>query len=245
MAPSDVLISKLIRHSPLAAGDLARVAGLTCVLRQLAPNEDFIQQGDRPRASAIVVEGLLARYHMLASGKRQYLSLHLPGDWPDAQGLFLEEMDHSVCAIGPAVVCAIPHDELIALFRERPAIAFAVWRETLIDAAIFREAITNNSSRDPVPRLAHLFCEMYFRAKQIGLIKTGALSFPLNQTQIGEMLGMALVSVNRNLKRLRKYSAMDFKGGQLIVHDWEKLSAIGEFDPTYLHQAVQAERVQA
>ncbi|HEY1978957.1 MAG TPA: Crp/Fnr family transcriptional regulator [Xanthobacteraceae bacterium] len=242
MAPSDVLIQKLTQHSPLAADDLARVARLTCVLRELLPNEDFIHQGDRPRASAIVVEGFLARYHMLASGKRQYLSLHLPGDWPDAQGLFLEEMDHSVCAIGPAVVCAVPHEELLALFRERPTIAFAVWRETLIDASIFREAITNNSSRDPVPRLAHLFCEMYFRAKQIGMVTTGVLPFPLNQTQIGEMLGMALVSVNRNLKRLRKYSAVDFKGGQLIVHDWNKLSSIGEFDPTYLHQAVQAER---
>jgi CRP-like cAMP-binding protein len=242
MPPSDVLIKKLTQHSHLAADDLARIAHLTCVLCELSPDEDFIQQGDLPRASAIVVEGILARYHTLASGKRQYLSLHLPGDWPDAQGLFLEEMDHSVCAIGRAVVCAIPHEELIALFRERPTIAFAVWRETLIDASIFREAITNNSSRDPVARLAHLFCEMYFRAKQIGLVRDGVLSLPLNQTQIGEMLGMALVSVNRNLGRLRKSSAADFKAGQLIVNDWKKLSSIGEFDPTYLHQTVQARR---
>jgi hypothetical protein len=158
------------------------------------------------------------------------------------QGLFLEEMDHSVCAIGRAVVCAIPHKELIALFRERPTIAFAVWRETLIDASIFRQAITNNSSRDPVARLAHLFCEIFFRAKQIGLVRDGVLSLPLNQTQIGEMLGMALVSVNRNLGRLRKYSAADFKTGKLIVNNWKKLSSIGEFDPTYLHQTVQAKR---
>ncbi len=242
MAPSDVLIEKLTQHSHLSAADLARVRHLTCSLRELSPTEDFIHQGDRPRTSAIVIEGRLARYHTLASGRRQYLSIHLPGDWPDAQGLFLEEMDHSICAIGKAVVCAIPHDELIALFRERPPIAFAVWRETLIDASIFREAITNNSSRDPVARLAHFFCEMYFRAKQIGLVRDGALLLPLNQTQIGEMLGMALVSVNRNLKRLRDYSAADFKAGKLIVKDWKKLSSIGEFDPTYLHQTVQPKR---
>jgi CRP-like cAMP-binding protein len=242
MAPSDVIIKKLTQHSLIAADDLARIGRLTCVLRELSPNEDFIHQGDLSRASAIVVEGMLARYHTLASGKRQYLSLHLPGDWPDAQGLFLEEMDHSVCAIGRAVVCAIPHKELIALFRERPTIAFAVWRETLIDASIFRQAITNNSSRDPVARLAHLFCEIFFRAKQIGLVRDGVLSLPLNQTQIGEMLGMALVSVNRNLGRLRKYSAADFKTGKLIVNNWKKLSSIGEFDPTYLHQTVQAKR---
>ena len=241
MIPSDILIKKLTQHSPLTADDLARVRNLTCALRELLPNEDFIQQGDRPRDSAIVVRGILARYHTLSSGKRQYLSLHLPGEWSDAQGLFLEEMDHSVCAIGSAVVCAIPHEELMALFRERPSISFAVWRETLIDASIFREAITNNSSRDPLARLGHLFCEMYFRAKRIGLVKNGMLSLPLNQTQIGEMLGMALVSVNRTLGRLRKSSAVDFKDGELTVYDWKKLSSIGEFDPAYLHQAVQPE----
>ena len=147
-----------------------------------------------------------------------------------------------MCAIGTAVVCAIPHDELIALFRERPNIAFAVWRETLIDASIFREAITNNSSRDSVARLAHLFCEMYFRAKRIGLVRDGVLSLPLNQTQVGEMLGMSLVSVNRNLGKLRKYLAADFKAGKLIVTNWKQLSSIGEFDPTYLHQTAQENR---
>jgi CRP-like cAMP-binding protein len=242
MAQSDVLIEKLTQHSHLTPADLNKVRHLTCMVRELSSNEDFIHQGDLPLASAIVVEGMLARYHTLESGRRQYLSLHLPGDWPDAQGLFLEQMDHSVCAIGTAVVCAIPHEELIALFRERPNIAFAVWRETLIDAAIFREAITNNSSRDSVARLAHLFCEMYFRAKRVGLVREGVLSLPLNQTQIGEMLGMSLVSVNRNLARLRKYSAGDFKAGKLIVTNWKKLSSIGEFDSTYLHQIVQANR---
>jgi CRP-like cAMP-binding protein len=83
---------------------------------------------------------------------------------------------------------------------------------------------------------------MYFRAKQIGLVRDGVLLLPLNQTQIGETLGMTLVSVNRNLKRLRDYSAADFKAGKLIVKDWEKLSSIGEFDPTYLHQTVQLKR---
>ena len=139
------------------------------------------------------------------------------------------------------MVCAISHENLITLFRRRPTISFSVWRETLIDASIFREAITNNSGRDAVTRLAHFFCEIYLRAKTVGLVKNGAVALPLNQTQLGEMLGMSLVSVNRNLSILRKSSAVEFKTGVLTVNDWRKLSSMGEFDPSYLHQKVQTD----
>jgi CRP-like cAMP-binding protein len=239
MHPSDALLRKLKLHSDLDAADAAAVRKLSCQYRELSPGEDFISQGDRPHASAIVVEGMLARYHVLRAGGRQYLSLHIQGDWPDAQGLFLDRMDHSVCAVGKAAVCAIPHAELIRLFRERPILGFAVWRETLIDAAIFREAITNNSSRPGLVRLAHFFCEVHFRAEAVGLASAGACALPLNQTQVGEMLGMTLVSVNRHLQSLRKSKAADWARSTLTIYDWHKLMSLGEFDPTYLQLAAQ------
>ena len=180
----------------------------------------------------------MARYHSLGSGARQYLELHYPGDWPDAQGLFLEHMDHSVCAAGPAVVCSISHERLMKTFAERPAIGFAVWRETLIDAAIFRASITNNSSRHGTARVAHFFCEQFHRAKFAGLVEANACPLPLTQTQLGEMLGMSLVSINRHLQALRKTKAADHKAGKLFVRSWAKLASLGEFDPTYLHQRI-------
>ena len=119
-------------------------------LRELNPNEDLIRQGDRPNVSALVVSGMVARYHLLQDGRRQYISFHMAGDMPDSQALFIDQMDHAVCAIGPAIVASIPHKDMMATFDRRPSIAFAIWRETLIDAAIFREAVTNNSARTSV-----------------------------------------------------------------------------------------------
>ena len=97
-------------------------------------------------------------------------------------------MDHSVCAVGEASLCTIPHEDLITTFRARPNLSFAVWRETLIDAAIFREAITNNSSRSSVERLAHFFSEMYFRYDRNDLVVDKSCALPLSQTHLGEML---------------------------------------------------------
>jgi CRP-like cAMP-binding protein len=234
-APHEIITRKLCEHSRLDEDDIAALRSLTHQSRDLRPNEDLIRQGDKPMVSALVTNGMVARYHVLRSGQRQYLSFHMTGDLPDAQSLFIERMDHAVCAVGEATLVLIPHEEICAMFEQRPSVGFAIWRETLIDAAIFREAITNNSSRPVVARMAHLFCELYYRARAVGLTKPGACRLPLHQGQIGETLGMSIVTVNRTLQVLRRTGAMEFRNGELTVLDWKKLVEVGDFDPNYLH----------
>jgi CRP-like cAMP-binding protein len=86
----------------------------------LEADEDFISQGDVPKVAALVVSGMAARYHLLGNGRRQYLSFHMSGDLPDAQGLFVTHMDHALCALGPAAIASIPHSEMIKAFVRRP-----------------------------------------------------------------------------------------------------------------------------
>lgn len=234
-ASHELLLRKLQEHSILGGADIALIRRLPSTERKVAPNEDIVRQGDKPNISAIVVEGMVARYHTLSSGRRQYLSLHIPGDMPDSQTLFIEAMDHAVCAIDEAVVALVPHTAIHALLEDRPSVAMAIWRETLIDAAIFREAITNNSARPLSARLAHFFCEQYYRARASGQAKPGTCSLPLTQTQISEALGSSLPSINRTLRTLRKTKSMDFRSGQLHVLDWTKLARLGDFSPIYLH----------
>jgi len=230
-----ILIRKLKEHSRLQKEDVAEIRGLTLTVRDFAANEDFVRQGDRPKASALVVSGLVARYHLLRNGRRQYLSFHLAGDMPDSQALFVDQMDHSVCALGPASVASIPHSDLMAAFQRRPSLAFAIWRETLIDAAIFREAITNNSARAALPRMAHLLCEIYYRSRASGLTADGTCAAPITLQQLGEALGMALASVNRVLPELRQTGAGDLRNGRIVVRNWDKLAKLAQFDPGYLH----------
>jgi CRP-like cAMP-binding protein len=230
-----ILARNLREHSRLAAEDIEQITKLSYAVRQYEPNEDLIRQGDVPKAAALVLSGMVARYHLLADGRRQYLSFHIVGDMPDAQGLFLDQMDHAVCAMGRAVIAFIPHSDIIKAFKARPSLGFAIWRETLIDASIFREAITNNSSRTMLARMAHLFCELYYRARASGVAQQNRLALPLSLPQLGEALGMAIATVNRTLQRLRATGSVDLREGELIIRDWEKLMRTGEFDPRYLH----------
>jgi CRP-like cAMP-binding protein len=233
-AHHDVIIRKLKVHSPLDDEGVTALRGLSGHARNLGPNEDFVRQGETPDVSALVMSGMVGRYHVLSGGKRQYLSFHLTGDMPDAQSLFIERMDHAVCAIGPASVVMIPHAEICGLLERHSPLAFAIWRETLIDAAIFRQAITNNGSRPMQTRLEHLLCELYFRSRVAGVAKPGSCYLPINQGQLGEALGMSIVTVNRTIQALRATRTMELRNGLLTVHDWNKLTELGDFDPSYL-----------
>lgn len=231
----DILIRKLGEHSDLRGVDVAEIRRLPDTRRAIRAHEDVVRQGDSPSVSIVVLEGMLARYHTLRAGGRQYLSLHIAGDMPDAQALFLDTLDHSVCAMDDAVVSLVPHAALLSLFDKRPATGFAFWRETLIDAAIFREAITNNCARPLQPRLAHFFCEQYYRAEGAGLTKQGSCSLPLTQTEIGETLGASLPSISRTMLALRRTGAVDVRGGRLRILNWDELTKLGDFNPNYLH----------
>jgi CRP-like cAMP-binding protein len=232
----EILSRKLKVHSDLDADDEAAFRKLTAHNRSLQPGEDFICQGDKPTMSALVTAGMVGRYHLLSGGKRQYLSFHMTGDLPDAQTLFIERMDHAVCALGDgATLVLIPHSEIFDLFERRPAAGFAIWRETLLDAAIFREAITNNSARPVQTRMAHLFCEIYYRARVAGLARQGSFRLPIHQAQIGDALGMSIVTVNRTMQLLRGTGAVDLRSNELVVHDWKRLVELGDFDSNYLH----------
>jgi CRP-like cAMP-binding protein len=231
-----ILIRKLKEHSRLTAEDVAAINALSHTVHALEADEDLIRQGDDPDVSAVVLSGMLARYHLLSDGARQYLSFHMAGDMPDSQALFIDKMDHAVCAIGSALIASIPHKELLAAFNRRPSLGFAIWRETLIDAAIFREAITNNSARTMSSRMAHLFCELFYRARASDLTEGNTFAAPISLVQMGEALGMSIATVNRTLQTLRASRAVEFQNGVLHIKHWERLVEIALFTPSYLHQ---------
>ena len=231
----DVMIRKLQAHSVLSPEDTAAVRMLPSQTRTAAAGEDLIRQGDRADASMIVLSGMLARYHTLKGGGRQYLSFHIAGDWPEAQSLFLERMDHAIGAMNAVAVAVVPHRRIMALFQRMPSLGFAIWRETLIDAAIFRESITNIGKREITARLAHFLCEIFYRAKAAGLVKDDTCDLPLSQTQIADALASSLTGINRAMQALRKTQSFELRGGRLHIRNWRRLAEYGDFNPSYLH----------
>jgi hypothetical protein len=83
--------------------------------------------------------------------------------------------------------------------------------------------------------MAHLFCELFYRARASGLTREETCRFPIDLAQLGETLGMSIATVNRTLQTVRTARLADLRNGVLRVRNWRKLAETGEFDPGYLH----------
>lgn len=229
------LVRKLETHTDLDADERRALVGLPATVRVFEAGQDILRDGDRPTHCALIVEGWAYRYQTLAEGRRQILSFHLAGDVPDLLSLHLAVLDHGLAALTTCSVALIPHEPIRALTRRLPALADRLWRETLVDASIFRGWVTTMGRRSAYGRIAHLFCELYLRQAAIGLAEGGRCAMPLRQTQLADATGLTTVHISRTLHALRRAGLVTLQDRRLVIHDLGQLMEAAEFDPRYLH----------
>ena len=196
--------------------------------------QDIVKEGARPKASSLVVSGLAARYKVLAGGGRQFTALHVPGDFVDLQSLLLKKMDHAVVALTPMRVARVAHATLRQVTDDFPHLARLLWLTTLVDGAIHREWILSMGRRQAPARLAHLVCELFTRLQAVGKVDGMSFALPLTQAQMGDVLGVSSVHMNRTLQELRRDGMIKWQGPIVTIKDWQRLKSFAEFDAGYL-----------
>jgi CRP-like cAMP-binding protein len=237
--PDQHVMTRLIRklESLAALSDEERQAIKSLPVRTHALNarQDIVRDGDKPTHCCLILDGWACRYKLLKEGRRQILSFHVAGDMPDLLSLHIPTMDHGLATVTKATVAFIPHESLRALVARHPGIASLMWRDTLIDAAIFREWMVGMGRRSAFERIAHLFCEMYMKLQAVGLADEYRCPMPITQTDLADALGLTPVHVNRVLKDMRGRALIALRSHTLVIEAWDELLRTSEFDPKYLH----------
>lgn len=231
------LIRRLRISSAIADEDVKEIEELPIVVRQFPAETPVVRDGERATNCCLIADGFCARSKTIASGKRQILSIHIPGEIPDLMSLFLHVMDHDLATLTPATLGLISHETLQRLHRRRPVVAEMFWRDTLIDAAMFREWLVNVGQRPAPARLAHVMLELRERLRIIGRQDGNNFEMPLTQEQIGEALGITAVHANRIIKQLRQEGIVELHRGRVTVLDERKFLELADFDGRYLHQS--------
>ncbi len=209
----DVIVRKLINLGEIQEDERFSILSLPFQRRDVAPNELLVSEGKKPSHSIIVLSGLVFRFKS-GPEARQIVSLHIPGDMPDIQSLLLKRMDHGLSvAASSSQIAMISHAAILALFEKHPRLERLFWHDTLIDASLYREALTSMGTRPAMQRMAHYFCEHYTRMKNRGLAENGSCEMQMTQSLLSEALGLSLVSANRSVKFLRNNKLADHKTG--------------------------------
>lgn len=231
----ETFVAKLELGGPLDPEDREALRVVCGHARHVPANHDIVSEGDKPQHVHLMLQGWGARYKIVADGGRQITAFLIPGDYCDAHVAVLRRMDHGIMALTDASVASIPHAIFDSLSLRSTKLARAMWWATLVDEAVLRAWIVNLGRRDAHGAVAHLFCELHARMRNVGLAEEGAFDLPLTQDVIADALGLTPVHVNRVLQRLRSENLISLKGRLLTILEPDALQRAGGFDSAYLH----------
>lgn len=233
--PLHLMLDRLGSRRPFGDEDRAAILNLPYTRQSLGAHAYVVREGDKPTHCCLLLDGFLYRHKVVGDGGRQICAIHIKGDLADLQNSLLEEADHSLQALTPCDIAVIPREAIRKLAFERPAVGEAMWRETLIDASISREWITNIGRRPARRRLAHLLCEYAVRLEAAGLAEREKYTLEMTQEQLADCTGLTPVHVNRTLREMDSEGLLTRSSRSVAVNDWSKLVAVGDFRPDYLH----------
>ena len=231
----DLFVDKIETRAKLTEEEREALRRLPQKVVRTTGRTRIVEEGQRPTHSCMVLEGMVYRTKIAASGRRQIMSFHLPGDMVDLHTVLFKVADHTIESVRSAALVMIRHEVVLKTAEQWPALARAFWYDTLVDASVQREAQLNIGRRDARGRTAHLLCELVLRMRRVGLADGFAIDMPLTQTDLADALGITPIHINRVLAKFRAEGLITLDARALAIHDWQRLVDIGEFDPLYLH----------
>jgi CRP-like cAMP-binding protein len=231
-----VLLRKLSALHTISDEEAAALLAAISHTRDIKRGDDIAEDGSEPKHSTVVIEGIACRYKQFHDGRRQILSFQYPGDITDLYSYVLKKLDHAVGALTHCRVSHIPHTAIQTLCEQYPNLAYALWRDTLVDTSKLHASIASLGVRSSKERLAHFLAEQHVRMAAIGLVELGqSASFGITQSDLADATGLSLVHVNKTLKKLKDERLVSWNRHRLTILNWDGLKEAALFDETYLH----------
>ncbi len=231
-------VRKLRHGAPLTDEDEEILTRLTHLVRTFGPRADIVAEGSPSRFLPLIVDGWACRYRLLPNGKRQIISLFIPGDLCEPFGVLPRFMDQPLAALTPVTAALVPLNAIGNLVRHNPRVNEALWWDLLVASAMEREHVVSLGRRSATERLGHLFCELHLRLEMVGLVDGLSFDMPITQTDLGDLLGLSTVHVNRSLQDLRMTGLISLRGRSLTILSLEGLREVSFFDAEYLQPSV-------
>jgi len=165
---------------------------------------------------------------MLPNGRRQILSILLPGDLIGHAGPESGLAAADVTAID--TVCVKDIEPVVRSVQERPdgypRIAAAIEEKRLADELRLLDHMVRLGSQTALQRLAGLLLELFRRCSAAGLVTGNSFVFPLTLEMLGEAAGLSTVHTSRVLTRLRGTGIVGLHAGIATIADEAALAGL-------------------
>lgn len=215
-------LHRLAAFADLAVGELAALRGLGGPPTRYVRDQVIRRQGDECSHVFLLQSGWVASSADLPDGKRQISKIHLPGDIMGAPSLPLTKASETLTALNDCLVRRVAAAELAELF-DKPRLAMIFFlaaqeeRVFLIDRLLTVGRLLGRS------RMAAFLLHLYDRLKVNDPDHPPVFELPLTQEQIGDVLGLTPVHVNRVLRALEEDGLIARENGRVELLDMDQL----------------------
>ncbi|EHK58148.1 transcriptional regulator, partial [Mesorhizobium alhagi CCNWXJ12-2] len=116
----------------------------------------LLVEGNHSAHLYTVLSGWGFRYKLMPDGRRQILNYPMPGDLVGLQGSLMGEMQHSVEALSPMLLCVFEREDLHELYRKHPGLAYDITWIASREEQMLDENLLSVGRRSAQERAAYL-----------------------------------------------------------------------------------------
>lgn len=222
-------LRQLPAFKPKSDQEVAAIDRMKTDHLRLPAGAEFIHPEQPDAELYTLFSGWAYRYKELEDGRRQILTIALPGDLIGLQASLMDRALYGAIALTDVELCVLPRRKLLSVFETHPEVAYEVtWlgakEESLVD-----ENLLTVGRRSAAERIAALFATLYKRASALGLVHGDTLDFPLTQQHIADALGLSLVHTNKTIARLKAQGLFSLVDGRLTLHNPRAVAKLAQF----------------
>jgi len=159
------------------------------------PRRNVYDAGRATDSVFVICSGWAFRFVQLPDGRRQTLSILLPGDVVSGVSLFARRLGYSVQALTKVAYCRFSRSELLNSLVTRPEVLESLTAICLAEKEQADEAITDLGRRSASERISRFILQLMDRLAARGMVKDQSFEFPLRQQHIADAVGLTTVHV--------------------------------------------------
>jgi CRP-like cAMP-binding protein len=195
--------------------------------KRIQAHKNIKSIGEQTDRVYVICDGWAFRFVQLPDGRKQILSILIPGDIVTPTRLFEDTVRLSVQAMTNVRYCGYSRSMLRARLTRDLALLDA-WAKVLLAERRWNIGLVIDlGSRSADERIAHLILALKSRLERRGMTIGDSLPFPLSQRLIAETTGLSPEHVSRVLGKFRGEGLIETAKGIMRILDLPTLQRIG------------------
>ncbi len=174
--------------------------------------------GSSHQETFVLCTGWAFRFYQLADGRRQILSILIPGDLFSAFALFDPRPGYSVQALTKVRFCQLDRADLKRELAAEPSIFNALGKICAVEIDEMNDVAADLGRGSAEERIVHFALRLTKRLSARGMtIRDNCYPFPLSNADMADITGLTEAEVGRTIDGLRRNNVVEISDGKLMI----------------------------